>query len=316
MATETENIKLKVIEGKDQVSKELINANTEILEDELTELKRSAEDLHVVEADLATAQADISQLSARVTNNAQNISNLAITVAGKEDSANKGIAGGYPSLDANGKVPVSQLPSTIKEMLVVANIAARNAISDVYDGLRVRVLDATGDNTVTAGWAEYVYMASTSSWEKTAEKESMDVVLDWSNLQNIPDVLKALSVINQKLAYNGNVVNEDIRVVTFIGGDSEIPYPWTGVVQKIQVNCSEAQEADLVFSVEKQSMADYAAKTGNWQLLGGSQLSLDAGQVYREYLVTDTVAVGDVIRASTVGDDTGVTFQVLIKNNA
>lgn len=57
----------------------------------------------------------------------------------------------------------------------VANIAARNALANLSIGDRVYVTDATGDGTVTAGWAIYLFQ-STGVWTKVAESESMDVV--------------------------------------------------------------------------------------------------------------------------------------------
>lgn len=57
----------------------------------------------------------------------------------------------------------------------VANIAARNALdSTLSAGDRVMVDDATGDATVTAGWALYQWISS-GSWRKIAEQESIDV---------------------------------------------------------------------------------------------------------------------------------------------
>jgi hypothetical protein len=89
------------------------------------------------------------------------------------------------------------------------------------------------------------------------------------------------------------------------------------MVQQIRINCAEARVEDLVFSVEMQAKVDYIVQAGNWQLVGGAQLTLPAGQVYAEFTPAANLAVaaGDVIRASTVGDDTGVTFTVIIKNN-
>ena len=48
------------------------------------------------------------------------------------------------------------------------------------------VLDASGDPTVTAGAATYVYDTVTTTWYKVSESESLDVVLDWANFQNKP----------------------------------------------------------------------------------------------------------------------------------
>lgn len=42
----------------------------------------------------------------------------------KESTANKGVAGGYASLDGSGKVPSAQLPSYVDDVLEYANLAA------------------------------------------------------------------------------------------------------------------------------------------------------------------------------------------------
>lgn len=100
-----------------------------------------------------------------------------------ENAANKGSPNGYASLDSNGMVPVSQIPSTFREIRVVANIAARDAL-EPYEGLRVHVKDASADPTVGEGWAEY--LSDGTSWTKTAESESIDVVQQWSDIQGKP----------------------------------------------------------------------------------------------------------------------------------
>jgi hypothetical protein len=68
---------------------------------------------------------------------------------------------------------------------VVANIAARDALTPTRN-IQVIVLDATGDATVASGAATYVYRLSNTTWYKVSEAESLDVVLNWANLQNKP----------------------------------------------------------------------------------------------------------------------------------
>jgi len=72
------------------------------------------------------------------------------------------------------------------EMPIVANIAARNALT-LTKNTQVLVLDATGDSTVGNGAATYLYRASTTSWIKLSESESMDLILQWSNIQGKPN---------------------------------------------------------------------------------------------------------------------------------
>ena len=62
----------------------------------------------------------------------------------------------------------------------VANIAARNALTGLSIGDRVFVIDATGDATVTSGWAIYVWRGA--AFTKVAEQEGLDVVVGGANL--------------------------------------------------------------------------------------------------------------------------------------
>lgn len=245
------------------------------------------------------------------------ITGLAEALADRQLTSGKGQPEGYPSLDANGKIPITQLPANIKEMRVVANIAARNAIAgaDLYDGLRVRVLDATGDPTVASGWAEYVYDAAAPAWIKLSEKESMDVVIDFANIQNVPAVLENLGDDSGKLIYKGSPVYKDIRAVKFIGGDAELIYDWSGKIFLVKVNCTEVRTEDMIFAVEVAKRPDYTAQLDIWGKVG--TFLLPAGAVYAEFPITPVVEIdtGDVIRASPVGDDTALMFTVLIQND-
>ena len=73
------------------------------------------------------------------------------------------------------------------EMPIVADIAARNALaSTLTKNTQVLVLDATGDPTVTSGAATYLYRVSTDSFIKLNEAESIDLVLQWANIQGKP----------------------------------------------------------------------------------------------------------------------------------
>lgn len=70
---------------------------------------------------------------------------------------------------------------------VVADIAARNALAPTRNTLAL-VLDATTDATVDLGAALYVFdnESEPAGWVKVSEFESLDVVLDWSAIQNRP----------------------------------------------------------------------------------------------------------------------------------
>jgi hypothetical protein len=70
---------------------------------------------------------------------------------------------------------------------VVTDIAARNALaSGAQRNFTVLVTDATGDDTVASGSAMYVWVETSGTWVKIAEYESMDLVLEWANIQGKP----------------------------------------------------------------------------------------------------------------------------------
>ena len=69
--------------------------------------------------------------------------------------------------------------------VIVNTIAERDALV-LTSNTMVMVLDATGDVTVTAGAATYVFSAFNTTWYKIAEYESLDLVVSWSALQDKP----------------------------------------------------------------------------------------------------------------------------------
>lgn len=70
--------------------------------------------------------------------------------------------------------------------LVVADITARDALVNVISGQIAYVVDATGDTTVKLGAASYIYDGT--NWVKIAEFESLDIIIDWSDIQNKPEI--------------------------------------------------------------------------------------------------------------------------------
>lgn len=75
--------------------------------------------------------------------------------------------------------------SGLGAMEIVADIAARDALT-LTSNVMVLVQDASADATVTAGAALYAYKLSTTSFIKVSEYESMDVVVNWADVQNRP----------------------------------------------------------------------------------------------------------------------------------
>jgi len=91
-----------------------------------------------------------------------------------EDSANKGEVNGYAGLDANAKVPLSQLPDIAKSATTVL-LSTDSKPTTPLEGDRVFETD-TGDS--------YIYDGS--SWVIMADADWENVSLDWSNITGGP----------------------------------------------------------------------------------------------------------------------------------
>jgi hypothetical protein len=74
-----------------------------------------------------------------------------------ENSANKGVANGYASLDSGGKVPSSQLPSFVDDVLEYANLAAFPGAGETGK------LYVALDTNKTYRWSGSVYVEITGS---------------------------------------------------------------------------------------------------------------------------------------------------------
>lgn len=94
----------------------------------------------------------------------------------KEDKSNKGQADGYASLDANAKVPLSQLPDASKsQTYVVSDSTERNAITGMLEGDKA-FETSTGDSYIYDGF----------DWQVLAQADWENVNLDWNNITNAP----------------------------------------------------------------------------------------------------------------------------------
>ena len=156
-----------------------------------------------------------------------------------ENTANKGVANGYASLGADGKVPQSQLPPFTAGVgsggvEYLGSFAALNAIAKPDVNKIYVVLDASdGDSTVQSGWAEYVY--HDSSWLKIAEKESMDVAVDWTDVQNKPtNIVYKDDTIMSNLAHTGTTgdVYTKTEVDNKLAGKSDTTHTHDGIYVK------------------------------------------------------------------------------------
>jgi hypothetical protein len=68
---------------------------------------------------------------------------------------------------------------------VVADYAAMEALT-LTANTQIMVLDATSDSDVDSGAATYIYRQSDTSFTKIAEYESLDVIMNWSDIVGGP----------------------------------------------------------------------------------------------------------------------------------
>lgn len=115
------------------------------------------------------------------------------------------------------------------EMPIVADIAARNALSPTSN-TQVLVLDATGDPTVTSGAATYLYQVSTTSWIKLSEAESLDLVLQWANIQGKPT--SSPTAIDTAVG-NSHVHNGNLTQLNKIGENADGFFTYNNAFPKI-----------------------------------------------------------------------------------
>lgn len=110
--------------------------------------------------------ADLSGLTTTVkTSILAAINELVTTIGGKqaslgftpENSSNKGAANGYASLDAGGKVPASQLPAYVDDVLEAANFAALPGTGTTG------IIYVTLDTNITYRWTGSAYVEISAS---------------------------------------------------------------------------------------------------------------------------------------------------------
>lgn len=193
--------------------------------------------------------------------------NLHITATERAALTATNSANGYVQLDSQGYVPTGLLnPSVLAVNREYANIAEllNATTTDVVPGQIVMVLDASADSTVDAGWAIYRRLSSAndlsqlSSWQKIAEAESLDVVVNWANIQNKPtssvsDIDDAVSkkhshanaTVLDKFTEDANGLKYDGSAVAFV--NSVVDFKVVDAASVPQASSLKAN--DLVFVV-------------------------------------------------------------------
>lgn len=163
-------------------------------------------------------------------------------------------ANGYVTLGADGFIPVNKLnPSVLAITTEFANVAAIDA-SAVEVGQLVMVVDASADTTVASGWAIYRKRVDTNpasldytivndvpettegagdgrtaGWQKIAEKESIDVALEWSAINNRPN--SSVADIDDAVSKKHEHANKStLDLITYDSTNSVLKYNSTETI--------------------------------------------------------------------------------------
>jgi hypothetical protein len=114
----------------------------------------------------------------------------------------KGVAGGYASLDGSGKVPASELPSYVDDVIEVANYAALPVTGETGK------IYITLDNNKSYRWSGSVYVeiAGTPAWGAIS-----------GTLSNQTDLQNALNAKQNTLTFDSTPTNGSTNPVTSDG---------------------------------------------------------------------------------------------------
>ncbi|WP_300718504.1 hypothetical protein, partial [uncultured Desulfovibrio sp.] len=139
---------------------------------------------------------------------------------------------------SNVEIKIASLQNAVSGKVpcyVVDDIAARDGLESPKQGDLCWVKDATADETVSTGAAQYIYDGS--SWVKIAEAESMDLVVKWADIQGKEsvdsavakahehanaDLLNGISASGDTMTVNGKTYYSG-RMVAIIENGGEIP---------------------------------------------------------------------------------------------
>lgn len=227
------------------------------------------------------------------------LSEIDSEIGAKVDSSEKGVANGIATLDANGLVPLTQLPAQVKEMRVVDTIVDRDALAPLFAGLTALVKDASDDVTVSSGAAYYTYDGT--SWFKTAEAESLDAIVDWADIQGKPSTLSGYGITDAVNSSEVSLTAEANKLIK-TNAEGKMPVSITGnsdgnaataTALQTSRNISISGAATGTVSFDGTSDVDIAITLANSGVVAGTYTKVTVDAKGR-------VTVGDTLIASDI----------------
>lgn len=234
----------------------------------------------------------------------------------KEDKSNKGKPNGYAGLDANGKVPLSQLPDASKsQTYVVSDSTERNAITGMLEGDKA-FETSTGDS--------YIYDGS--DWRVLAQADWENVNLDWNNIINAPS--SSPSNIDDAVNIRHEHINKSILdKITDTG--SETSYDLAQFVTQSDLgNAGYGDMLKSVYDTNNNGKVDVAeeAESVPWDGVTGkpskfppSNHSHDANEISessdKRFVTDEQILTWDaktkIVISTTEPDDADIWYQVI-----
>ena len=214
-------------------------------------------------------------------------------VSGAEATANKGVANGYASLDSGGKVPSTQLPSYVDDVLEYANLAgfpATGATGIIYVAL---------DTNKTYRWSGSAYI------EISASPGSTDAVAEGSTNLYFTQARARQSISVTDSGGDGALsYDNSTGVITYTGPSAtEVRAHFsagTGITITSGVIATTVTDTNTTYAVSAETATGGAAVR-----LTGSDASTDDVAIVGSGSVTVTRTDANTITVS--GTDTGIT---------
>ena len=147
----------------------------------------------------------------------------------KEDAANKGVAGGYASLDGGGKIPASQLPNSVMELKGEWNASTNSPsladgignIGDVYE-VTVAGSQNLGSGAISFAVGDWAVYSGSGVWYKSLNSNAVTsvngftgtVVLDADDISDAATTNKFVTSAQKTLIDNSIQPSDNISTLT------------------------------------------------------------------------------------------------------
>jgi len=239
-------------------------------------------------------QTEIEQNTTDIATNVTNISNNASDISDlqtdKEDKANKGIANGYASLDSGGKVPVTQLPSSLMEYKGTwdASTNTPTLADGIGDNGDIYVASPGGTQNLGSGnitfatgdWVIY----NGSVWQKSINSDAVQSVNSFTgavtlDTDDIPEGTNKYNATHTGEVTGSTVLTVDKTTIT----NKTIGTPESGDFFLF----SDTSDSGNMKAADFSSLSG-GGSGGSPKLVGGGTVSMSMTQIITEQLVSDT----------------------------